>query len=950
MLLHKPQDTSFIAPAELERRFIAFARGEWAQLIEMAEPSKSTRPMKQRSPEEDERHRQDTACARVRMEECRKARQALTSSALAPGNQATLNELQDPAKRRREATERLPEDVLNFQPPQAVDIKFSLFTKVLKSAPRGTASGPGDTTTDLLKVALDEEDTARLLHRAAVRLARAEIPACIADAFMSARMTALLKPNGRVRGIATGTAFRRTVASCLARVVGKEVEAACAPFQYALSTRAGTECVGHMFRAATDLNPHSCVLSIDGIGAFDHIKRASMLSKLASLPTASAILPFVRLSYSQPTQYVWTDDDGRDHEIAQGEGGEQGDPLMPLLFALGIHDALQAVSAHLRPGEDLAAFLDDVYVLCPPERVRTIYDALEAALADAGIELHSGKTRVWNKAGERPPGIADLGGEEGAWSPEGVVLLGAPVGTPEFVRAHAAERLQEEQVLLSKLAKLDDPQCAWQLLSRCAVPRGNYWLRTLPPSASSQYACARDDAIWTAALQIFRAENLTAELLVSGRRVAQLPSRLGGLGLRSSTRTAPAAFWASWADALGMIQARNPQIASEILSALEAGPAEGCLAELQASARLLRSEGFDSLPSWADLAAGLRPPPLPTSHDQAERTPGWQYFSSSTVEAKERRKILSSMCRSARALLRSQSGLGASQALSSAPTCPECTLAPEVFQGMIRRRLRWPLPLSSSSCSGCGCGVDTLGDHLSSCMRSGRVKLRATPIEQAVARICREAGARVRSNVFLRNLNVATEPNDRRQLEVIASGLPVLGGSQLAIDVTLRSPLQCNGEPRAQADWCDGATAEAARADKEAKYPELATGARCRLVVLALETGGRFSRELGEFLRQLAHARSLAAPSFLRAATAAAYERRWSRMLAVSATSSYIQSILMDKEDLANLASPQGREPWLQHLLTESRAAAPEPLAAAPVVSVDHPVDIPSPVGAPGGA
>ncbi len=233
-----------------------------------------------------------------------------------------------------------------------------------------------------------------------------------------------------------------------------------------------------------------------------------------------------------------------------------------------------------------------------------------------------------------------------------------------------------------------------------------------------------------------------------------------------------------------------------------------------------------------------------------------------------------------------------------------------------------------------------MGDHLSSCMRSGRVKLRATPIEQAVARICREAGARVRSNVFLRNLNVATEPNDRRQLEVIASGLPVLGGSQLAIDVTLRSPLQCNGEPRAQADWCDGATAEAARADKEAEYPELATGARCRLVVLALETGGRFSRELGEFLRQLAHARSLAAPSFLRAATAAAYERRWSPMLAVSATSS----------DLANLASPQGREPWLQHLLTESRAAAPEPLAAAPVVSVDHPVDIPSPVGAPGGA
>ena len=290
------------------------------------------------------------------------------------------------------------------------------------------------------------------------------------------------------------------------------------------------------------------------------------------------------------------------------------------------------------------------------------------------------------------------------------------------------------------------------------------------------------------------------------------------------------------------------------------------------------------------------------------------------------------MCRSARALLRSQSGLGASQALSAAPTCPECTLAPEVFQALIRRRLRRPLPLSSACCSGCGCRVDVLGDHFSACMSSGHIKLRATPLEQTVAHICREAGARVRTNVLLRNLNVAAAPGDQRQLEVIASGLPVFGGSQLAIDIALRSPLQRDGSPRARADWFDGATAEAARADKEAKYPELTSGTRCRRIVLAIETGGRFSQELGEFLRQLAQARSLFAPSFLRAPTAAAYERRWSRMLATCAASSYVRSLLLDKDELANLSAPLSREPWLQHLLTESRSDAAEPQADTTVV------------------
>ena len=54
-----------------------------------------------------------------------------------------------------------------------------------------------------------------------------------------------------------------------------------------------------------------------------------------------------------------TYDEGTAHRIPQGEGGEQGDALMPL-FALGQHEALQAVSRQLHPDESVFAFLDDV--------------------------------------------------------------------------------------------------------------------------------------------------------------------------------------------------------------------------------------------------------------------------------------------------------------------------------------------------------------------------------------------------------------------------------------------------------------------------------------------------------------------------------------------------------------------------------------------------------------
>ena len=63
---------------------------------------------------------------------------------------------------------------------------------------------------------------------------------------------------------------------------------------------------------------------------------------------------------------------GQPHTVTQAEGGEQGDPLMPALFSLGQHQALQAAHEQLQAGETLYAFLDDIYVTVSPERVRPV--------------------------------------------------------------------------------------------------------------------------------------------------------------------------------------------------------------------------------------------------------------------------------------------------------------------------------------------------------------------------------------------------------------------------------------------------------------------------------------------------------------------------------------------------------------------------------------------------
>ena len=102
------------------------------------------------------------------------------------------------------------------------------------------------------------------------------------------------------------------------------------------------------------------------------------------------ILPFVRLSYASPSTYSWWDDEGQRRTVVQAEGGEQGDPTHAALVRNWDPKVLWRKSA--RPssqGSSCAAFLDDVFALCDPERVKAIHDTFAECLwRVAGIQLH----------------------------------------------------------------------------------------------------------------------------------------------------------------------------------------------------------------------------------------------------------------------------------------------------------------------------------------------------------------------------------------------------------------------------------------------------------------------------------------------------------------------------------------------------------------------------------
>ena len=233
-----------------------------------------------------------------------------------------------------------------------------------------------------------------------------------------------------------------------------------------------------------------------------------------------------------------------------------------------------------------------------------------------------------------------------------------------------------------------------------------------------------------------------------------------------------------------------------------------------------------------------------------------------------------------RALLLSQSGEGASCALTVLPTGPHFVVPSEEFRVLLMRRLRLALPLTPKRCR-CGGRLDSLSDHHSSCAQVGVLAQRARPLERAVARICREAGARVATNVALQELSLDAPATDGRRIEVVANGLPLWRGAQIAIDTTLVSPVL----PRAGAYARPALAPQQAKARKFRTYPELQPGgqARCRLVVFGLEVGGCFDRQAVALLRWLARARARDRVPWARAAAIAALTRRWTALAALAA-------------------------------------------------------------------
>ena len=590
--------------------------------------------------------------------------------------------------------------------------------------------------------------------------------------------------------------FGASARSPLMTLVRDEARSHFYPAQLGVAVPGGVEIAIHTVRAWYDRHQgcsQKVALKLDFSNAFNTVRREAVLSAVtANFPGLSR---WATWCYRQPTRLQFAE-----WVVESSSGVQQGDPLGPLLFAA----ALQPIARDLRQaGLDIAVhYLDDGFLAGDVSAVSRALHVVQTRAAAIGLQLNLAKSELI-AVGQVDTGalhchFPDALLRDAAAGSSKVrrefEFLGAAIGDEVFVRAHTADRAAKAGDLLDSLGELEDPQVALRLLRSCAgFARLLHSMRCNPPSPQT-LALDMFDGMVRRCFGDFTGLHLTA----SQWKQASLGFAHAGLGLRSTSHHAPAAYLASWA---GTLRSASDIDASFSVEESKASPAVvAALAAFNAQVDAARAIAID-----AALASK-------------------QQALSHALDAASWNEQLAHASPTDRATLLSEASVGGRAFLSAIPS-GRTQMEPAVFVAEVRARLRVAEADNDAWCPLCDAVLDCHGYHAGMCAAGGERTQRHHAVRDLVYEWCKRGGLRPereRPGLLLPNHpeDVANNAAGRRPADVY---LPAFAGAPTAFDFAITAPQR--QESLALASQQAGAAAEAYARHKEL---HLGTSAACQ--------------------------------------------------------------------------------------------------------------------------
>ena len=310
----------------------------------------------------------------------------------------------------------------------------------------------------------------------------------------------------------------------------------------------------------------------------------------------------------------------------------------------------------------------------------------------AQIQVHHGKTQVWNRAGEEPAGIEELTARARCVDPDAVVwrgdvcldpmmrgvkVLGAPIGSDEFVRAQLEDSAAEDSSRTGSPESVVAPPLLCSTTSQFPPAYG----ATL--NVRSIHASPRQCVV-----DVFLSVGWDCWRIRKCSQGSWRPLVHGRAGTVSGCWECLSRHWASWADCIPSVKKRHPDVAEVMVSNLLHHDGQSFTA-VRECVHTLREAQFE-VPSWEAVWAGLRAGQSEDDENPVEPKHGWQKPAArATHEDRVARTIWPNLTSPERALWRSQKGPLACSAFTAFPTSRSTRIDPQPFQRRAWRPLVW---------------------------------------------------------------------------------------------------------------------------------------------------------------------------------------------------------------------------------------------------------------------
>ena len=559
-------------------------------------------------------------------------------------------------------------------------------------------------------------------------------------------------------------------------------------------------------------------ISLDITNAFNSINREEVIRQVAK--RIPALLPLVKLLYLHDSRLTLSSGE----TIYSKQGVRQGCPLSPLLFSLAIDEVLEEENKIAEEyGAQVVAYLDDHTFIQDTTQAKkeltldVIINRIQPLLNKLHLELNKEKCYVFeplrktnevnleevsveeekekeneNKNENKNENEKEIATKQvkPTLSHTGVVLLGIPIGTEEFIKNYVKQELREKIQLLDRLSELP-VQIAYHMLRMVIAPSTNFLARAL--GYVKEYFWKWDEKIYFAVFtlanqahdyimyqgaalenwddrliqEVFdnferleKAKRITTHSLEHfylARNMTWLASRRGGLGITITSEMATDAWIASHLTSIAALTSRKIKFTIS----------EQTKQTIREHVQTLNEIGITNLFTPNGQIRDLILTEVKDLQRKLTDNTQEKHKQSIIAKLKDEEEFRHLFC-----LFEDHQGAHANRVLIKPPTFTKTYFVENrVMQEIITQTLLLPNDLHETLCySNTGDSHNcTLANHMNACSFTGMTQVRHTRIKRELGKVCRvlnlpvqyeqqvaegENGPRYRADIYLPTLNV----------------------------------------------------------------------------------------------------------------------------------------------------------------------------------------------------